>query len=87
MLSGRVKSGASATALTHSGHDEEVHNASSLKERTVSHNDRRTRIAPLIRKRVDRATNFATKVDLVTAQYPVEEREEIVELTNSCCKT
>ena len=47
----------------------------SLKERAVSHNDQRTRIAPLIRKRVDRATNFATKVDLVTAQYPVEERE------------
>ena len=52
----------------------------SLKERSVSHNDRRTRIAPLIRKRVDRATNFATQVDLVTAQYPVEEREEIAEL-------
>ena len=52
----------------------------SLKERPVSHNDQRTRIAPLIRKRVDRATNFATKVDLVTAQYPVEEREEIAEL-------
>ena len=47
----------------------------SLKERSVSHNDQRTRIAPLICKRVDRATNFATKVDLVTAQYPVEERE------------
>jgi hypothetical protein len=46
----------------------------------VSHNDQRTRIAPLIRKRVDRATNFATKVDLVTGQYPVEEREEIAEL-------
>jgi hypothetical protein len=46
----------------------------SLKERSVSHNDQRTRIAPLIRKRVDRATNFATKVDLVTARYPVEER-------------
>ena len=43
----------------------------SLKERSVSHNDQRTRIAPLIRKRVDRATNFATKVDLVTAQYPI----------------
>jgi hypothetical protein len=39
----------------------------------ISHGD-------LIRKRVDRATNFATKVDLVTAQYPVEEREEIAEL-------
>ena len=52
----------------------------SLKERSVSHNDQRTRIAPLIRKRVDRATNFATKVDLVTARYPVEEREEIAEL-------
>jgi len=52
----------------------------SLKARSVSHNDQRTRIAPLIRKRVDRATNFATKVDLVTARYPVEEREEIAEL-------
>jgi hypothetical protein len=52
----------------------------SLKEQSVSRNDQRTRIAPLIRKRVDRATNFATKVDLVTAQYPVEEREEIAEL-------
>jgi hypothetical protein len=51
-----------------------------LKERSVSHNDQRTHIAPLIRKRVDGATNFATKVDLVTAQYPVEEREEIAEL-------
>ena len=35
---------------------------------------------PLICKRVDRATNFATKVDLVTAQYPVEEGAEIAEL-------
>jgi hypothetical protein len=52
----------------------------SLKELSVSHNDQRTRIAPLIRKRVDRTANFATKVDLVTAQYPVEEREEIAEL-------
>jgi hypothetical protein len=52
----------------------------SLKERSVSHNDQRTRIAPLIRKRVDRATNFATKVDLVTAQYPVETGGEIAEL-------
>ena len=51
-----------------------------LKERSVSHNDQRTRIAPLIRKRVDRATNFATKVDLVTAQYPIEKREEIAQL-------
>jgi hypothetical protein len=51
-----------------------------LKERAVSHNDQRTRIAPLIRKRVDRATHFATKVDLVTAQYPVEKRREIAEL-------
>jgi hypothetical protein len=52
----------------------------SLKARSVSHNDQRTRIDPLIRKRVDRATNFAMKVDLVTARYPVEEREEIAEL-------
>jgi hypothetical protein len=52
----------------------------SLKERSVSHNDQRTHIAPLIRKRVDRATNFATKVDLVTAQYPIEERDEIAQL-------
>lgn len=52
----------------------------SLKERSVSHNDQRTRIAPLIRKRVDRAINFAMKVDLVTAQYPIEEREEIAQL-------
>ena len=52
----------------------------SVKERSVSHNDQRTRIDPLIRKRVDRATNFATKVDLVTAQYPIEEREEIAQL-------
>ena len=52
----------------------------SVKERSVSHNYQRTRIDPLIRKRVDRATNFATKVDLVTAQYPVEDREEIAEL-------
>ena len=51
-----------------------------LKERSVSHNDQQTRIVPLIRKQVDRATNFATKVDLVTAQYPVEDREEIAEL-------
>ena len=51
-----------------------------LKERSVSHNDQQTRIVPLIRKRVDWATNFATKVDLVTAQYPAEEREEIAEL-------
>ena len=55
----------------------------SLKERSVSHNDQRTRIAPLIRKRVDRATNFATKSDLVTAQYPVEEREEIADFLRS----
>ena len=52
----------------------------SLKERSVSHNDQRTRIAPLIRKQVDRAINFAMKVDLVTAQYPIEEREEIAQL-------
>ena len=52
----------------------------SLKSDPFSRNDQRTRIAPLIRKRVDRATTFATKVDLVTAQYPVEEREEIAEL-------
>jgi hypothetical protein len=52
----------------------------SVKERSVSHNDQRSRIDPLIRKRVDRATNFATKVDLVTAQYPIEEREEIAQL-------
>jgi hypothetical protein len=52
----------------------------SLKERSVSRNDQRTRIAPLIRKRVERATHFVTKVDLVTAQYPVGEREEIAEL-------
>ena len=52
----------------------------SLKERSVSHNDQRTRIAPLIRKRVDRATSFATKVDLLTAQYPVKEREGIAQL-------
>jgi hypothetical protein len=45
----------------------------------VSHNDQRTRIAPLIRKRVDRAINFAMKVDLVTAQYPIEDREEIAQ--------
>jgi hypothetical protein len=52
----------------------------SLKERSVSHNDQRTRIAPLIRKRVDWAINFAMKVDLVTAQYPIEERAEIAQL-------
>jgi hypothetical protein len=52
----------------------------SLKERSLSHESQRTRIAPLVRRRVDRATIFATKVDLVTAQYPVEEREEIAEL-------
>jgi hypothetical protein len=51
-----------------------------LKERSVSHNEQRTRIAPLTRTRVDRAANFATKVDPVTAHYPVEEREEIAEL-------
>jgi hypothetical protein len=58
-----------------------------LKERSVSHNDQRTRIAPLIRKRVDRAINFAMKVDLVTAQYPIEERGDCPASKNSCCKT
>ena len=67
------------TALTRSGVDEDC------SQRLVSKSDpfRTTSadgIAPLICKRVDRATNFATKVDLVTAQYPVEEREEIAEL-------
>jgi hypothetical protein len=52
----------------------------SLKEQSVSRNDQRMHVAPLIRRRVDRATNFATKVDLVTAQYPVEEGEELAEL-------
>ena len=37
----------------------------SLKERSVSHNDQRTRITLLsFASEVDRATNFATKVDL-----------------------
>ena len=52
----------------------------SLKGRLFSHNGRRTHIAPRVRKRVDRATNFATKVVLMTAQYSAEEREEIAEL-------
>jgi hypothetical protein len=52
----------------------------SLKERSVSHNDQRTRIALLVRKRVGRAINFAMKVNLVTAQYPIEEGEEIAQL-------
>ena len=52
----------------------------SLNKQSVSRNDQRMHVAPLIRRRVDRATNFATKVDLVTAQYPVEEGAEIAEL-------
>jgi hypothetical protein len=40
----------------------------------------RMRIAPRIRNGVDRTTNFATKVDLMIAQYSAEEREEIAEL-------
>jgi hypothetical protein len=40
----------------------------------------RTRIAPRIRNGVDRTTNFATKVDLMIAQYSAEEQGEIAEL-------
>lgn len=52
----------------------------SLKDQPFSNEGPRKRMAPPVRKRVDRTTDFATKVELVIAQYPVEEREEIVEL-------
>jgi hypothetical protein len=51
-----------------------------LKEQLFSNEGRRKRSAASVRERVDRVTDFATKVDLVIAQYPVEEREEIAEL-------
>lgn len=52
----------------------------SLKDRSLSHKGRRTRIGPRVRERVGRANNFGTKADLMTAQYSAEEREEIAEL-------
>ena len=52
----------------------------SLKDQPFSNEGPQKRMALPVRKRVDRTTDFATKVELVIAQYPVEEREEIVEL-------
>jgi len=51
-----------------------------LKTRSFSHEGRLTRVAAHVRKRVYRAPNFETKVGLITAQYPVEEGEEIADL-------
>ena len=52
----------------------------SLKDQSFSPEGRLARIAPRLRDRVDRAPSFEAKLELVTAQYPVEEREEIAEL-------
>ena len=51
-----------------------------LKEQSFSPEGRLARIAPRVRDRLDRASSFEAKVELVTAQYPVEERQEITEL-------
>jgi len=79
MLKTRVTSTASATAQCY-GEMMGKFAMTSLKDRSVSHKGRRTRIASRVRKRVNRATNFATKVDLMTAQYSAEELDEIAEL-------
>jgi hypothetical protein len=51
-----------------------------LKERSFSYSGRPTRRAAHVRGRASRAPNFERKVGLITAQYPVEEREEIADL-------
>jgi hypothetical protein len=51
-----------------------------LKERSFSYAGRPKRRAAHVRERVSRAPNFEMKVGLITAQYPLEEREEIAEL-------
>jgi hypothetical protein len=51
-----------------------------LKERSFSYPGRATRRAAHVRERASRAPNFEMKVGLITAQYPLEEREEIAEL-------
>jgi hypothetical protein len=51
-----------------------------LKERSFSYAGRPTRRAAHARERVSRAPNFEMKVGLITAQYPLEEREEIADL-------
>ncbi len=50
------------------------------EDTAFSHESRRTRIPARVRRRLDRATSFATKVDLVIAQYSAEARDEIAEL-------
>jgi hypothetical protein len=51
-----------------------------LKEQSFSYAGRPTRRAAHVRERVSRAPNFEMKVGLITAQYPVEKREEIADL-------
>jgi hypothetical protein len=51
-----------------------------LKTRSFSHEGRVTRIAAHVRKEVYRSPNFETKVGIMTAQYPIDEGEEIADL-------
>jgi hypothetical protein len=51
-----------------------------LKTRSFSHEGRLTRIGGDVREQVYRAPDFETKVGLMTAQYPIGEKEEIADL-------
>ena len=51
-----------------------------LKTRSFSREGRLARIAAHVRQEVYRAPDFESKVDLMTAQYPIEEKEEIAHL-------
>jgi hypothetical protein len=52
------------------------------EDKSFSHESRQTRILPRVRNRLDRATSLARKVELVTAQYSAEARDEIAELVS-----
>jgi hypothetical protein len=51
-----------------------------LKDRSFSYEGGAARRAVHVREQVSQAPNFEMKVGLITAQYPLEEREEIAEL-------
>jgi hypothetical protein len=51
-----------------------------LRRRSILDNDRLTKASPRFDERSDRAAKLGTKIDLMAARYPAEERDQIAEL-------
>jgi hypothetical protein len=51
-----------------------------LRRRSILDNDRLTNTSPQSDERSERAAKLGTKIDLMAARYPAEEREQVAEL-------